>query len=326
MQFSTLNFTKKKYEELDYPNQSSLKKLLIHPKEYIKYQAKERTLKEEYDKDYLILGSMVDCSIFEPQEFYNRYAIEKDPPTGQTLDFINHLIPIYSLNEDNKESISKAVELTASKKHKEEYFINAIDTTYKDYFENRINNLGKTFVSKDLNMKCSQIVNSVKEFERFSELCDRTGKNQELIYQKEIIFEFQGVKLKSKLDSIKIDHDNKKIFVCDLKTTWDYPVSFMNKFYEYGYDFQATFYKIAMVQYILNERPELSNYNMENFYFIVESTMHTGYPLAFNFTEQKLTETIDVVAKVIDDYKFYKINGFERKREEVEGEFLLTIK
>lgn len=89
------------------------------------------------------------------------------------------------------------------------------------------------------------------------------------------------IEFKGMLDLVLIDHANKRIYPCDLKTTKSI-YTFENSFYTYRYYIQAAMYTQLLYDTIMNKCPELSNYTIEPYRFIVISRA-TFKPVVFQW-------------------------------------------
>lgn len=305
-------------------NQSLLKQLLIHPKEYQKIANKVDSIDEIYEKDYLNIGSMVDCALFESDKFDKRYAHEKQPPPPQILSFINYLIENSTEDLKYEHLYEDAFKHVGAATRKLDFFIKEVKK-YSDYFQNRLNNKGKLFLGDYEFDRCEAVVNSIENFDLYWKYVGRDKPNVELMYQAVILFEHNGIQLKCKIDSIKIDHETKDIYVTDLKTISDYTNEFHINFKKYNYGFQAVFYMIAVMYYVENIRTELKDYKIHPFMFLVESTNHTGSPLIYSVCQETMDEKFEEVNKALELYKFYEENGYERTKYEIDNNCIIQI-
>ncbi len=84
---------------------------------------------------------------------------------------------------------------------------------------------------------------------------------------------------------IIIEHETKKIMPCDIKTLGDYVLNFRKHMKKRRYDVQGAFYKSgiefnrASIGDIIGK--SVTDYEVANFAFIVESTTRPGCPLVF---------------------------------------------
>jgi hypothetical protein len=308
------------YDAFEAANQSSLKKILIHPNEYITALNRK---KEVITKPYLVLGSLVDCLIFEKEQFDNNFILltEKEPPNQ-----INKFITFVIENEDYIDQVDlykKALEFSEAKNRTVDYFKEQMNGPYGKYTIELRNSKNKTAINNDMLVKANQIISSLNSFEQFANIMTAQSKKEEVIYQPCIVFYYKDVLLKAKLDCIKIQHDKKRIIPSDLKTTYNYASEFKNSYIEYEYDFQSAFYTLAINYFKEMNYPD---YSIEPFKFVVESTSFIGSPLAFEVSQDSLEAGLAKVNEAIEELTYCKkVNNFKRKRIEEERNKLLTL-
>jgi hypothetical protein len=317
---------KHSYDDKNIINQSALKILLEHPVKFENYINKLDSRNDTPEKEYFTLGSMVDCLLFEPSEYENRYAIAKTSPTGQIETFVHYIINNANHLEDRsgyEHILDEAFKLTASAKFNIDYFIGKLEKEFLEYAKNAFNNKHKTFVSKELDIKANLIHASIQSNHKVYSYITKSSKNELIFPQQIIYFEYKGVLMKAKLDCVKINAEDLTYTIVDAKTSFGLCYEFTNKIEEYGYDFQAAVYTYAMQQFMKEHFPQ---FKFKGFFFLVESTSNIGYPLVFEMTGESLNKAfLNKVDLAIDDYIFYKENGFKRHRREIEGDFLIKI-
>lgn len=226
-----------------------------------------------------------------------------------------------------------------------------------EYWEDLKAAEGKQVLSQEENDLISQIVMSIRSN-------SVTGPyfipqpNQEILYQYPIYFSYNGVDCRALLDMVIVDHDKKTIQPIDIKTMGDQTLYFPKSLRQRRYDIQAAFYTeaLSISKPYTYTHPKIAQsipYTILPFKFIVESTTNPGNPLVFTCDEELLkigkfgresfrlkgvssTKLIDMYYgktdevkgfdQLIEDYKWYLENGFEKKREivEAQGEFQIN--
>ena len=226
-----------------------------------------------------------------------------------------------------------------------------------EYWEDLKAAEGKQVLSQEENDLISQIVMSIRSN-------SVTGPyfipqpNQEILYQYPIYFSYNGVDCKALLDMVIIDHNKKTIQPIDIKTMGDQSIYFPKSLRQRRYDIQAAFYTeaLSISKPYTYTHPKIAQsvpYTILPFKFIVESTTNPGNPLVFTCDEELLkigkfgresfrlkgvssiklidmyygkTDEVKGFNQLIEDYKWYLENGFEKKREivEAQGEFQIN--
>lgn len=203
---------------------------------------------------------------------------------------------------------------------------------------------GKQVLSQEENDLISQIVMSIRS-NSITAPYFIPQPYQEILYQYPIYFSYNDIDCRALLDMVIIDHNKKTIQPIDIKTMGDQTLYFPKSLRQRRYDIQAAFYTEA-----LSSKKVYDTYEILPFKFIVESTTNPGNPLVFTCSDELLrigqfgresfklkgisstrlvdmyygkTDEIKGFHQLIDDYKWYLENGFEKSRKIVEsqGEF-----
>ena len=335
-------------------SQSKLK-LLLGPNPNIFNTIQEPELYFEEKKHFLI-GDAVDIQLTRSiEEFNQKFHISnlQNKPSDTIKSIVNqvynHVREIHGREIQTIDRYSNAI-LDACNDHN--YQSRWIDNTRIskvveawEYWEDLKSAEGKTVLSSEENDLISQIVMSIRTSPNTSKYF-QTSKDIEVLYQLAIYFPCQGVDCKALLDMVVINHKEKTIQPIDIKTMGDQSIYFPKSLRQRRYDIQAAFYTQAIFQWCIMQDKYL-DYKILNFKFIVESTVNPGNPLVFTCSDEllkigregrvdeyvrifnvfdhrheKLPE-IKGFQQLIEDYKWYMENDFEKNRKIVEsqGEF-----
>lgn len=335
-------------------SQSKLK-LLLGPNPNIFNTIQEPELYFEEKKHFLI-GDAVDIQLTRSMEEFNqKFHISnlQNKPSDTIKSIVNqvydHVRKIYGREIQTIDRYADAI-LDACNDHN--YQSRWIDNTRIskvveawEYWEDLKSAEGKTVLSSEENDLISQIVMSIRTSPNTSKYF-QTSKDVEVLYQLAIYFPCQGVDCKALLDMVVIDHKEKTIQPIDIKTMGDQSIYFPKSLRQRRYDIQAAFYTQAIFKWCIMQDKYL-DYKILNFKFIVESTVNPGNPLVFTCSDEllkigregrvdeyvrifnvfdhrheKLPE-IKGFQQLIEDYKWYMENEFEKNRKIVEsqGEF-----
>ena len=220
-----------------------------------------------------------------------------------------------------------------------------------EYWEDLKAAEGKVVLSQEENDLISQIVMSIRTNPTTSKYFQVENNFVEILDQYSIYFTYEGIECKALLDRVIVDHKNKTIQPIDFKTMGDQTLYFPKSLRQRRYDIQAAFYNEA-----LKSKKVYETYEILPFKFIVESTINPGNPLVFtcsqellrigqfgapktylygkivsegydHMSEYKSMVTLEIKGfhQLIEDYKWYMENEFEKNRKIVEsqGEFQL---
>lgn len=112
----------------------------------------------------------------------------------------------------------------------------------------------------------------------------------ERCYQLKFKGEYDGIGLRCMADLIIVDHKNKIIYPCDLKTSYKTEWNFYKSFYEWRYFEQAQLYAEIIKQNIAND-PYFKDFTVANYRFIVVCNK-TKTPLVWEYKDTFCTTDI----------------------------------
>ena len=343
-------------------SQSQLK-LLLGPDPSIFNTIQEPDLYFE-EKKHFIIGNGVDIQLTQSLEAFNeKFHVSniQNKPSDTIKSIVNQVYDLVKeevgsladkglLRDHTSKIIDSCNDHNYQPNWKTETRVAKVVEAW-EYWEDLKAAEGKQILSQEENDLISQIVMSIRSN-------SVTGPyfipqpNQEILYQYPIYFSYNNVDCKALLDMVIIDHDKKTIQPIDIKTMGDQTLYFPKSLRQRRYDIQAAFYTQALFQWwIDNDR--YTDYRILNFKFIVESTTNPGNPLVFTCDEELLkignfgresfrlkgvssiklidmyygkTDEVKGFNQLIEDYKWYLENGFEKKREivEAQGEFQIN--
>jgi hypothetical protein len=302
------------YRKLSALNYSMLKVWDENPTLFFE-QFKLGKLKKDKRSASLIIGDIahfyvLDCGGSE-REFENRMEekfaqVSFEIGSGQVFILCDHLFNVTeeSMNEegvitmaleDRFEEAFKRVKAQEKYKGKD---IEAVWTDFEkngqDYFKERMNNLGKTIVTPTQLEKGKFVGNNLLNDPNTSDIFK--GRNVHTSYPIEWVFtngDCSEVSCKSELDLLKIDDKKQKIYLYDLKCTWDnegFDYSYL-KFYYY---LQQAYYWLAAQYYFSHIEPQYLDYEIVPMQYVVADTsLNNRRPLIYPCSERDLKAGID---------------------------------
>lgn len=282
------------YRKIDALNCSSIKRFDEDPVGFYNEFILKKMRKDSVKKVSFILGDLVDFYLLEcdgddtifENRFDEKFALftgKKGTKQSFILADELFLITQQSLNTKGeivtsfmdrfKEAFYKVQEGGKNFKGKTiEYALQVFQDEAEDYFQMMIENSCKTVVEVSLVDKAKKIANLMTTDPFTSDLFN----DKEMEYFPKFPIEWtytttDGKKIacKSELDIMRIDHRNKKVYLHDLKTTFDNE-GFEGTYLRYRYDLQAAFYYLATQEWMNNNN--LGSYNLERMEFIVGDT------------------------------------------------------
>ena len=343
-------------------SQSQLK-LLLGPDPSIFNTIQEPDLYFEEKKHFLI-GDGVDIQLTQSLEAFNeKFHVSniQNKPSDTIKSIVNQVYDLVKeevgpladkglLRDHTSKIIDSCNDHNYQPNWKTETRVAKVGESW-EYWEDLKAAEGKQVLSQEENDLISQIVMSIRTNPTTSKYFE-TSKDVEILDQLAIYFSYCGIDCKALLDRVVVDHKNKTIQPIDFKTMGDQTIYFPKSLRQRRYDIQAAFYTEA-----LKSKKEYETYEILPFKFIVESTVNPGNPLVFTCSSELLrigqfgapktdiygkisssgydhmseyksisTSEIKGFHQLIEDYKWYLENGFEKKREivEAQGEFQIN--
>lgn len=306
------------YKKIDKLSASSIK---LFDKDRMQFY-KEFVLKEkrkDKNTESIIMGNLVDFALSDcngnweqfEQKFDEHFVLLSDKKgSGQMYELVDELfnITLKSTDEEGNCNMSFLDRFTEAfnivqKKDKfkgknVEFALEKFNGSNEElYFQQRLESIGKTMVDEWMLKKVENIVKQTIEDENINHLF-LPQENVENLGKTVIEWQYGDIDCKSELDNLKIDHNNNKIIITEIKTNWDHE-NFEYTYLKLRYDLAASFYYMAVIN--SNFKEQYSSYIVD-FQFLVIDTSSNNLralikPLNYQDIEKSLTG--------------FKINGWE---------------
>ena len=269
-----------KYYEIKAISQSQLTNLSYGPKYY-----KNNLDKVQEDSEAMLVGSVVDCLLTEPDKFNDIFYISKvSKPSGQMGEFVD----AYDKCGDKE----AAYDIVGFKRDNLSKVLERFEVEGRDYYNELIMGKSHKVITPEMYDMAKKVVDSLLN----NEYTQLEFEGDEVLKQLEILWDYEVekgvvVKCKSRLDLVTIDHEKKIVYPKDIKVKMDSVGDFYSSFIKYRYDLQQSFYTEAIKWWILQNNLLDSNgkvYDVAPFKFIVESAKYPGTPLIFQTSESDL--------------------------------------
>lgn len=323
------------YQDYDAISQSGLKKLLEGPKEYVK--------NTNVDSNALRLGTVIDELVTQHEDDYSFIVYDKEglKPTGQMLALLNFVIDKLKVDGeyfDLVKSLEEGYNVVGFKRDSFDKILTRWEKESSDYFNYHLEAKqdNKFLVDKDTYELACILAMKIQSNEKISDLI-RGTKGKDVYKQLAIYWEhpnYTGIKLKSLLDFVVIDHKNKTILPIDLKTSSFKYRAFIGQARKLRYDIQAAFYTDAIK--FSKQFESLGHYRILPFKFLYLYTGDvTEDPVLFDVTENFIKvgrnggnnkvskEYVKGYIDLLEDYCFYSKSGnWDKHRDLVENENL----
>lgn len=302
--------------------------------------------KEKKTGPALEFGSLVDILITDPESKDTKFHTKTvDKPTASTLVLadalvMDHLLldkPIEEIMSD--EYVFKTIRnlkiwegTKNTDKLKEKYE----NKTFRDYVTESIKANGKIVISEDtLNdaIECANVLTTHPYTAEY--FTEKDGL--EIIKQPSIIYEFEGVTGKARIDLLHVNHSLKTISIMDIKTGSELPSKFQTSFYKFRYYLQVISY-LGAISYVLNRSKNFHDYKINSFQFLYLSKKMPLVPTIHTVEEKHLDrfmngwitqtgEHMKGFKELVQDYAHYrKTNIYSVEREVIQNDGKFNIK
>jgi len=330
--------TEKEYRSLEIDNYSSIKDFIDDRKKYYrKWILREDEVQELSNS--LIMGSLTDTLIFEPNEFDNRFSLTSaQAPTGQMLEFTKALYKNSVECRDEDGTLRRNFETLTKEAYNEVKFdrngnivaFKQKGSSYESilekftegeailYYRQLMSSIGKITVELYQVQTAEKLVSTLKNNWVTKNIINLVSDRRYEVYtQLAIVFEHKGYKLKALLDKLVVDHTLKIISIWDLKTCWDNEKEFQSNWYKYKYYIQAAVYYLAVLHWAQKEG--WGDYQIQFMRFIVADSSNYQNPLIYETDAVNLQQGLEGfvmngryypgVNRAIQDLTWHKANN-----------------
>lgn len=266
------------YSKPLYLSYSALNKLLYSPQLYYKHYVLQQ--REEQLDSYLIDGKVIHCLLLNDGSFDENFVLLPSTlPTGNSRLVIDKVFSqvdksnpgLLSDHSNIIVNILKEINLHQSLKTDEQRVAKIVTEENISYYSFLLSRGNKDMIDSETLQRCNEAVDILKADPQVCKLLGIYRSEMENIdILNEIEFQEKDINLdlplgvKGIVDSIQINHDEKVIYINDLKTTGKTISDFPETIEFYNYSIQAAIYKRLVTHY----KKDLIN---------------SGYKVVFNF-------------------------------------------
>lgn len=302
---SEKTMTEQEYRTVKYNSSSSLKDFAVDKRKYHRKYILNEEVKEKPNKASE-MGRLVETLLMEPDRFDDLFFMSScaKPPTGMTYDFVYTLAQLVSDHTTDGQLPPGSFEHLAIEAYKQSGFKMKFETVLKKlddpeislYYKELLKVMyeGMTVVDPQDIDNAEKIVDELKTNPTTSGIVllkDKTPLNLEVKNQFKILnYEIDGMKLKSMLDKVIINHKRKIVYIYDLKCTWA-----VEKFYKEYYLYRRAYIQGYLYYRAVKHLTELKDsdiygYEVEPPQFIVCDSINYYSPLIYRMNEEDLEE------------------------------------
>ncbi len=273
--------------KIDHLSHSSLSALKVSPQYFIKYKNKELNKSSKGFE----LGSAIHCYILEHDKFDSRYVVADIPVIGGMMGtFIETMVEneafvastLYDSTEDTPSefvihSVDELYETCYSKAGFKTPLAGVIKKLEKEENKNYLEFLrkskGKEVLSSEDYAIIEQCAASVAGHAVASNICNTSELNNAEA-EKELSWTYKDYPylIKSIIDNLILNKENKLITIVDLKTTAKSVYNFMGAYSSYGYYRQMAIYKEAVNWYLSELGEDPLEYDIKSYIVVVQTT------------------------------------------------------
>lgn len=217
-------------------------------------------LKEHIETPSLLFGSLVDIMITGTREEFNQQYVIASFPELQPA-FLKYAKALYDKFHIQYSSLTKvpdsdiidvANEVEFYKNWRPDNRVKAAKEQCDEYYRLLIAAEGKTVIDEETYNDAAAAARTLRESPATSWYFakDNPFDGIERVYQGKMTGVFDGIKYSCMMDLCVIDHNAKKIYPCDLKTSSHMEYDFFRSFIEWSYYIQAAQYAAILKQNI----------------------------------------------------------------------------
>lgn len=247
---------------------------------------------ETVESPSLTLGSMVDCLLTDGEKaFSDAYYVSDIPSLKPSVEpIVKKVYEMFHNSYTNINDIldSELMPIISEYKYqpnwKNETRCKSIKQEGQQYYQTMFMAKGKIVVTQDMYNKVFACVRALKDSpltgKYFSE--NDPFSDVEKFYQLKFKGSIEGISYRCMADVIIVDHKNKVIYPCDLKTSSHMEYEFPKSFLQWRYDIQSRLYWLLIKQNMLND-DYFKDFKLAKYRFIVVNTIGEPNPLVWEF-------------------------------------------
>ena len=268
------------------------------------------TLFDKVESPSLLFGSCVDTLLTDGEKAFNeRFLVSDIPALKPSVEpVVKEIFARFRNSYTNINDIldSDIMPIISEYKYqpnwKNETRCKSIKQEGQQYYQTMFMAGDKTIVPQDTYNKVWSCVRALKD-------SVQTGKyfcpndpfsDTERFYQLKFRGILGGVAYRCMADLIIVDHKNKIIIPCDLKTSSHREYDFPESFIQWRYDIQARLYW-RLIRQTMNSDEYFKDFKLADYRFIVVNNIDNPVPLVWNFGGTQALGTITLGGKALRD-------------------------
>jgi hypothetical protein len=252
---------------------------------------------EHVETPSLSFGSMVDCLITDSEKAFNEQFMVADIPSMEpsvepiVREVYNQFHNSYTNINDIPESSLMPIisQYGYQPRWKPETRCKVIREKGSQYYQTMFMAKGRKVVTQDIYNKVFSCVRALKDSPQTHDyFCeDNPFDNIERYYQLKFKDTLDGVDYRGMADLLIVDHDNKRVIPCDLKTSGHREYDFFKSFITWGYQCQARLYW-RLIRKAMDRDDYYKDFTLDDFRFIVVNNIDNPNPLVWLFEDTQV--------------------------------------
>ena len=249
----------------------------------------------------LTLGSVVDILITgSMEEFMDKFIVKDFTPLSPAYAKVTELLyskygdtckELFLIRDENIEEAAQLCEFY--KTWRAATRIKVIKEQCSEYYHLLCDKGDKTLISRDTANTARDMVLALHTSDATKEYFEKDNpfdNSIERLYQMKYSSVFNDVGYSCMADLIYVDHVNKKVYPCDLKTTGHPEYLFYQSFITWCYHIQARLYW-RIIRDNMDRHPLFKDYSLEDYIFIVINSTCKN-PLTWKYSDTQKTGTL----------------------------------
>jgi hypothetical protein len=267
---------------------------------------------EPFESPSLTFGSCVDTLITDGEEaFASRFYISDMPKIAPSAEpVIKQLYEMFHGSYTNIKDIPDSEVMPvvsqtgymANTNYKPETKCKKIREEGAHYYQTMFMAGDKTIVPQDVYNKVFACVRALKDSPQTSKYfcANDPFSDVERFYQLKFKEQLGDEVYRGMLDLVLVDHKNKVIIPCDLKTSHNREYNFPKSFVEFRYDLQARLYW-RLLRTAMDKDDYFKDFKLANFRFIVVNNFDAPNPLVWEFEKTQAVGMIELGNRKLRD-------------------------
>ena len=268
------------------------------------------TLFDRVESPSLLFGSIVDTLVTDGEKaFEEQYYVSDIPSLKPSVEPV--VKKVYELFHNSYTNINDIPdsdllpiisEFGYQPNWKAETRCKVIRQEGASYYQTMFMAGDKTIVPQNVYNKAFACVRALKDSPQTAKyFCDNDPfSDVERYYQLKFKGSLGGVEYRNMADLIVVDHNNKRVIPCDLKTSSHREYDFPKSFLQWRYDIQGRLYW-RLIRQVMDNDDYFKDFDLDAYRFIVVNNIDNPIPLVWEFDQTCVFGTIEMAGRKFRD-------------------------